>query len=163
LGRDVAAADGFALYDEYVARMGIALGVPADDGSITWEVVTHVGPDRAREVIAAMAEWAGDHTAAPLRWDVGTSDAGTVVRVTHVGPDRAREVIAAMAEWAGDHTAAPLRWDVGTSDAGTVVRVTHDGVGADPELAAVWHARLTQLDLYMAAGVFHPVAPEPWV
>ena len=121
LGRDVAAADGFALYDEYVARMGIALGVPADDGSITWEVVTHVGPDRAREVIAAMAEWAGDHTAAPLRWDVGTSDAGTVVRVTH------------------------------------------DGVGADPELAAVWHARLTQLDLYMAAGVFHPVAPEPWV
>ena len=113
--------DGFDLYDDYVARIGIQLGKANTDGSMTWELATQVGPTRAEQVIAAIGEWAGDDVEAPIRCEVAPAEHGAVYRVTH------------------------------------------ERIDADPELAAVWHARLTQLDLYMAAGVFHPVSPAPWI
>ena len=121
LGEEIEPADGFDLYDEYVVRIGIPLGTPNGDGSVTWELATHVGPGRVEEAVEASTEWVGTEVEAPLRLDF---DAG---------------------------------------DESTVYRVTHQAIGADPELASTWHARLIQLDLYLAAGVYHPVPPHAWV
>jgi uncharacterized protein YndB with AHSA1/START domain len=89
-GDDAGWAD---VYDDYVQLMGPALGVPAGDGTITWERATHVDPDRVRAVVSDPAEveaWGGTERAAdPVRWDVAGTDHGTVYRLTHerIGDD----------------------------------------------------------------------------
>ncbi|UDY34586.1 SRPBCC family protein [Dermatobacter hominis] len=89
-----AEADGFAVYDEYVAAVGPPAGVPSPDGSMTWERGTHVEPDRVRAVVSAdLDRWgAGDHADEPLHWEVTGGDGATLIRLTHdgIGTDAAR-------------------------------------------------------------------------
>ena len=82
-----AEADGFAVYDEYIAAVGPPAGVPGSDGSMTWERGTHVEPDRVREVISDDLDgWgASAHAAEPLRWEVSGGDGATLIRLTHEG------------------------------------------------------------------------------
>jgi len=89
-----ASGDGWEkVYDDYLQRMGPALGVPSPDGAMTWERATHVAPDRVRTVVSDAVEikaWgAGDEPMGELRWDVEPTDAGTLYRLTHpaVGDD----------------------------------------------------------------------------
>ncbi len=79
--------DGFEVYDEYVARIGPAPGVPADDGSMTWERGTHVEPDAVRRVVSEETDaWGASARATdPLSWDVSGGDGATVIRLTHGG------------------------------------------------------------------------------
>lgn len=78
-----------AVYNDYVLRMGPAMGVPSADGSVTWERATHVAPERVRSATTdagEMAAWgAGDHAHDPVRWDVAATDGATVIRLTHSG------------------------------------------------------------------------------
>ena len=82
-----AEADGFAVYDEYVAAVGPPAGVPGPDGSMTWERGPHVDPEKVREVVSADVEgWGGSaHAGEPLRWDVSGGDGATLIRLTHDG------------------------------------------------------------------------------
>ncbi|MGH9138165.1 MAG: SRPBCC family protein [Acidimicrobiales bacterium] len=113
------------VYDDYLERIGPALGVPSGDGSMTWERSTHVEPDQVR---------------------AATSDG--------------REIEA----WgASDRAADPLRWDITATEHGTAYRLTHDAIGDDAELAAIWHALLVQLDMYLAAGQLVPVNHKGWI
>ena len=124
-----ATADGVAswtdVYDDYVRRIGPALGVPSGEGAMTWERATHVGPDRVRVVTSQPGEieaWGGT-------------------------------------ERAGD----PVRWQVEGREHGSLYRLTHDEIGDDAELAAMWHALLIQLDMYLAAGQLVPVESKSWI
>lgn len=78
-------ADGFELYEEYVARIGPAPGVPGADGSMTWERGTHVEPEEVRRIVVDdLAGWgAADRAGEPLRWEVSGGDGATVLRLTH--------------------------------------------------------------------------------
>ncbi len=78
-------ADGFEVYDEYVARIGPAPGVPGSDRSMTWERGTHVEPEEVRRVVVDdLAGWgAADRAGEPLRWEVSGRDGATVFRLTH--------------------------------------------------------------------------------
>lgn len=75
------------VYDDYLDRMGPALGTVMGDGSVTWERSTHVDPERVRAVTSEPAEieawgatvYAGD----AIRWDVEGTEQGTVYRLTH--------------------------------------------------------------------------------
>jgi uncharacterized protein YndB with AHSA1/START domain len=85
-------------------------------------------------------------------------------RATHVDQERVRTVMGEPESWgAADHGDEPLQWDVEPGATGTLYRLTHSGIGADPELAATWHALLIQLDMYLAAGQLVPVEPKPWI
>jgi uncharacterized protein YndB with AHSA1/START domain len=88
-------------------------------------------------------------------------------RATHVAPDRVREVVTdpgeAAAWGAADGIGDPITWDVSGRDGGTVYRLTHQAVGDDAEVAAAWHARLVQLDMYLAAGQLVPADPKTWL
>jgi len=79
--------DWRAIYDDYVARMGPALGVPTADGAMSWERATHVETDRVRAVTTDRAEldaWgAGAHANEPVTWDVTATPDGTIYRLTH--------------------------------------------------------------------------------
>jgi len=89
----VADEDTLAVYDDYLQRVGPALGVPSGDGSMMWERSTHVEPDRVRSATKEPAEieaWGGTERAVdPLRWDIERSEHGTIYRLTHdaVGDD----------------------------------------------------------------------------
>jgi len=121
LGEEVPEVDGFALYDDYVVRIGIPLGTTNDDGSMIWELATHVETEQVDQVISGIEDWVGTAVEDELRWEVDP--------VAH----------------------------------GSVVRITHDRIGRDPHLAAIWHARMIQLDRYLAARIFHAVSSDPWV
>lgn len=88
-------------------------------------------------------------------------------RATHVEPERVREATTDPAEldnWKGsEHAAEPVSWDIEPTEHGTLYRLTHRAIGDDAELAATWHARLTQLDMYLAAGQLVPVEPKLWL
>lgn len=75
------------VYDDYLERLGPALGVPSGDGAMTWERSTHVEPDCVRSVTSEPAEidaWGGsEHAADPVRWDVERTEHGTLYRLTH--------------------------------------------------------------------------------
>jgi uncharacterized protein YndB with AHSA1/START domain len=77
------------VYDDYVERIGPALGVPSGDGAMTWERSTHVEPDRVRAATSDPAEidaWgASEHATDPVRWDVEPTEHGTLYRLTHSG------------------------------------------------------------------------------
>jgi uncharacterized protein YndB with AHSA1/START domain len=81
------------VYDDYLDRMGPALGVPSGGGTMTWRRSTHVGPDRVRLATSEPAEidqWGGTERAAdPVRWDIQRSEHGTLYRLTHdaIGDD----------------------------------------------------------------------------
>ncbi|HKY14650.1 MAG TPA: SRPBCC family protein [Microthrixaceae bacterium] len=82
-------SDWEAVYDGYLDRLGPALGVSADDGSMTWERATHVEADRVRVATtdpAELAAWgAGGHVDQPIEWEVVGTEQGTVYRLTHRG------------------------------------------------------------------------------
>ena len=88
-------------------------------------------------------------------------------RATHVEPEKVLSVLEDRSGWsawgAGDHTGEPVRWDVEPAEMGTRYRVRHEGIGDDAELAATWHALLTQLDMYLAAQMLIPVDAERWL
>lgn len=92
--RERASDDGWEeVYDDYVRRMGPALGTPSPGGAMTWERATHVAPDRVRAAVSDPVEvkaWgAGDEPIDALRWEVEPTGTGTLYRVTHtaVGDD----------------------------------------------------------------------------
>jgi uncharacterized protein YndB with AHSA1/START domain len=88
LGADVDDAGWQDVYHDYLERMGPEPGVPAGNGALCWDRVTHVGPDRVREVAAEPAAWgAGDHAGERLRWDVEATEHGSAYRLTHEGID----------------------------------------------------------------------------
>jgi uncharacterized protein YndB with AHSA1/START domain len=125
LGVDVPDEDGAAVYDDYITRLGPALGTPSGDGAVTWERATHVPPERVRTV---------------------TDDPGEV------------------AAWGGAERAAEApRWDVEATAGGSLYRLTVEDIGDDAERAAIWHALLVQLDLYLAAGQVIPVDHKRWI
>jgi uncharacterized protein YndB with AHSA1/START domain len=88
-------------------------------------------------------------------------------RATHVDPDRVRTATTEPAQleaWgAKAHTGEPLHWEIEPADHGTVFRLVHDGINGHAELAATWHARLLQLDMWLAAGQLVPVDPTRWI
>jgi uncharacterized protein YndB with AHSA1/START domain len=91
LGADAAGAGDLGwkdVYDDYVDRMGPALGEASASGAMTWERSTHVEPDRVRAVTsdpAEVAAWGGRERAGdPVRWDVEHTDHGCVYRLTHI-------------------------------------------------------------------------------
>ena len=83
------------VYEDYVRRVGPAIGVPTGDGGVTWERATHVDGARIRAATSDPAEvgaWgAPDHAAEPLRWDVEPGADLTIYRLTHgaIGDDAA--------------------------------------------------------------------------
>jgi uncharacterized protein YndB with AHSA1/START domain len=114
--------DPFAVYDDYVDRLGPSIGVSFGDGAMTWERATHVDADRVRSAVNDPTE---------------------------------------ITQWAdGNVDARPLQWEVEPVEHGTIYRLTHRDAGDDPGLAATWHARLLQLDMYLAAGEAIPADPE---
>lgn len=82
-------SDWMRVYDDYVERMGPALGVASDDGSMTWERSTHVDADRVRVATsdpAEIAAWgAAGRESEPLDWRVEDTGEGTLYRLTHHG------------------------------------------------------------------------------
>ncbi|MBN2623419.1 MAG: SRPBCC domain-containing protein [Acidimicrobiales bacterium] len=78
--------DGFAVFDDYLDRMGPPLGTPTADGGMTWERATHVAPDQVRRATsdpAAIEAWgATERSGDPQRWDVEATDHGTAYRLT---------------------------------------------------------------------------------
>jgi uncharacterized protein YndB with AHSA1/START domain len=81
--------DWMAVYEDYLDRLGPALGSPAAGGAVTWERGTHVDPDRVRAATTdpvELAAWgAGPHAGEPLRWEVEPAEHGTVYRLVHHG------------------------------------------------------------------------------
>ena len=114
-------ADWTEVYDDYVERMGPALGVPSGGGAMTWERSTHVEPDRVRAATSQRAEfdaWGGHERAAdPLRWDVEPTPQGTLYRLTH-------DAIGADAELAATWHALLVQLDMYMA-AGQLVPVEH--------------------------------------
>lgn len=104
-----AEADGLAVYDDYLDRMGPPLGTPTGDGGMTWERSTHVAPDRVRQATsdpATIAAWgAAEQSADAQRWDVQASDHGSVYRLTVDG-------IGQDAEWAATWHALLVQLDM---------------------------------------------------
>jgi uncharacterized protein YndB with AHSA1/START domain len=88
-------------------------------------------------------------------------------RSTHVDPDRVRTVTSHPAEmeaWGGrERSSDPLRWDIESTEHGTLYRLTHGAIDRDARLAAMWHALLIQLDMYLAAGQLVEVDEKPWI
>jgi uncharacterized protein YndB with AHSA1/START domain len=74
------------VYDDYIARMGPALGVPSGNGAMTWARSTHVEPDRVRAVLNNPAEidgWRGGERAAdPVRCDIEGTEHGSLYQLT---------------------------------------------------------------------------------
>lgn len=118
-----------AVYDDYLRRVGPALGVPSPDGSMTWERATHVDPDRVREVTSRADEveaWgAGERAADPLRWDIEPTEHGSVYRLTH-------GAIGGDAELAATWHALLIQLDMYLA-AGQLVPVDHNAWIADYE------------------------------
>jgi hypothetical protein len=85
-------------------------------------------------------------------------------RATHLDADRVRSVAndpTEITQWAdGSVDAQPLKWEIEPVEHGAIYRLTHRDAGDDPGLAATWHARLLQLDMYLAAGEAIPADPE---
>jgi uncharacterized protein YndB with AHSA1/START domain len=81
-------AHDLAVYHDYLARVGPDLGAPAADGSMTWERATHVEPDRVREATSRPDEieaWGAGGRSDPARWDVESTEDGTIYRLTVEG------------------------------------------------------------------------------
>ena len=123
LGDDAPAPAWEDEYEDYLDRMGPALGAP-DGDALVWERATHVDPDRVREAVAVAAE---------------------------------REAWGAPAEPGPEET-----WAIEGAEVGARYTLRVAGAAEDRDLAAEWHARLLQLDMYLAAGVLVPADPATW-
>jgi uncharacterized protein YndB with AHSA1/START domain len=90
---DDADADWATVYQEYLERMGPALGAPSADGAMAWERATHVDPARVRDATSdpeQIEAWGGGpRSGDPVRWDIEPSEHGTLYRLTHhaIGDD----------------------------------------------------------------------------
>lgn len=93
-----AGGDPFAVYHDYVDRMGPPLGVPSGDGTMTWERGTHVTTDRVHQAITGadeLAAWgAGDRAGEPIHWDIEPTDHGSTYRLVHDAIDHDAELAA---------------------------------------------------------------------
>jgi uncharacterized protein YndB with AHSA1/START domain len=155
--RSTAARNGSG-WHQCLGALGSLLGEPA------------AGPDAApdwTDVYAGYIRRIGP----PLGTPTGAG-AVTWERGTHVAPERVREVTtdpSEIAAWGGAGDAGgSLRWDIepaadAEGSGGTVLRLTHEGIGTDAALASAWHARLLQLDMYLAAGQLVPADPTEWI
>jgi uncharacterized protein YndB with AHSA1/START domain len=89
LGEAVTAEDDASVYEEFVVAMGPEPGMSAADGSRTWELGHHVGPERVRDAVgdpAAVEEWgAAERAADEVHWDIRSAGDGSVTRVTVAG------------------------------------------------------------------------------
>ena len=87
LGVDEEETNPFAVYDDYVGRVGPSLGFSSGDGTMTWERATHVDADRVRSAVTdheQIEEWAGEKVdTEPLQWDIEPAEMGTLYRLTH--------------------------------------------------------------------------------
>ena len=75
------------VFGDYLERAGPPLGVPAPDGSMSWERATPVDADRLRAATsdpAEIAAWGGTGRAGdPVRWSSVPGPVGTVFTLTH--------------------------------------------------------------------------------
>lgn len=91
--------DWQAVYDDYVTRLGPALGDTTSGGrGLVWERATHVEPDQVRVATSqpdALASWgAAAHRGEPVRWEIEPAGNGTVYRLVHEGIDGDAELAA---------------------------------------------------------------------
>ena len=115
-------------------------------------------------------DWDGvyDDYLARMGPPLGEPDGDALVfeRATHVEPARVRSAVDAPDErttWgAPAEPGGEEAWDIDPRELGCQFTLRVAGAATDPELAAAWHARLVQLDLYLAAGVVHPSAAATW-
>jgi uncharacterized protein YndB with AHSA1/START domain len=90
LGAGAPTRDGWRdVYDDYLERIGPALGTPAGEGSLSWERATHVDAARVRDATTDEEElkaWRGAaHADEPVTWAMEPGATGTVYRLTHAG------------------------------------------------------------------------------
>jgi uncharacterized protein YndB with AHSA1/START domain len=87
-------------------------------------------------------------------------------RATHVDAEKVRETVTATSEreaWGAPGAVGDDEtWEATDHADGTRYTLRVAGAAADPGLAASWHARLLQLDMYLAAGVLVPADPSRW-
>jgi uncharacterized protein YndB with AHSA1/START domain len=91
-----AAEDDERVYEAFVVAMGPEPGVASADGSRTWELGHHVGPERVRDAVSDPEEvevWAGSKHGMKgaarvddvVHWDIRTAGDGSLIRVTVAG------------------------------------------------------------------------------
>jgi len=96
LGEPVPDEDDAQVYAEFVVAMGPEPGVAAPDGSRTWELGHHVGPERVRDAVGDPEEvqaWAGSKPGGQgseraddvVHWDIRAAEDGTLIRATVAG------------------------------------------------------------------------------
>jgi uncharacterized protein YndB with AHSA1/START domain len=114
--------DWMPVYEDYLHRVGPALGVPSVDGAMTWQRAIHVDADRVRAATTDPAEleaWgAGGRSAEPLHWDIEPEEHGATYYLTH-------DAIGADAELAAAWHALLLQLDMYLA-AGQLVPVDHE-------------------------------------
>ena len=84
------------MYPVYLQRIGPPLGVPAADGSMTWDRRHHVKPDEVDAAFADPASWGADEPFDDVACAVTGLELGTAYRVTH---RRAATEPALAAQW----------------------------------------------------------------
>jgi uncharacterized protein YndB with AHSA1/START domain len=118
---------------------------PDDDWRAVYaDYVERIGPELGRLVGDGVVEWE---------------------RATHVDPEQVRATVTdpdQVAAWDGVVDDG-VHWAVEPQEVGAVYRLRVDHIGDDAKQAATWHARLVQLDMYLAAGQLIPVDPATWV
>lgn len=145
--RTVAARNG-AGWHMCLAGLDALLDAPVAAGDGGWEAVYDDYLDRMGPPLGVPS------TGGAMTWE----------RSTHVDPARVREVLDDPGAWgAGDRAGDGVRWEVEAMEHGTCYRATHPTAGADPDVAATWHALLIQLDMYLAASALVPVDAGRWV
>lgn len=111
-----------AVYDDYLHRMGPALGAPSGNGSMTWERSTHVDPEQVRAATSGATEidrWGGaERSRDPVRWEINATEQGTTYRLTH-------DSIGTDAELAATWHALLIQLDMYLA-AGQLVPVEHE-------------------------------------
>jgi uncharacterized protein YndB with AHSA1/START domain len=84
--------DPMAVYEDYIDRVGPALGSTTGTSGVIWERGTHAPPERVREATtdpAELAAWgAGSHKEEAVRWEVDPVEHGSVYRLVHDGIGR---------------------------------------------------------------------------
>jgi uncharacterized protein YndB with AHSA1/START domain len=146
--QSIAARNG-AGWHQCLGGLDALLGEEGPDGdwkAVYEDYVERIGPELGRPADAGLLVWE---------------------RATHVDAGTVRAAVsdpAELAAWGGAaHAGEDLHWDVEPHELGALFRLRHGGIGHDAELAAVWHALLVQLDMYLAAGTLVPVDPKPWI
>ncbi len=93
-------------------------------------------------------------------------DAVTWERYTHVDRSKVDHAVTDAGEraaWGAPAKADDAEsWQIEPHAEGTRYRLTVTGAAGDADTAAAWHARLLQLDMYLAADTLIPSDPARW-